>query len=150
MTGSSLKIASIVLGTGGVVTGLGVGIHQMSKPAKAIENKETTPLTAVPPKDPESKLITDLLKEDNLELIQNGDDEATIWKPKWKAFKAKYETIKARWEISNWDEISGQEDSTPQAFKTKCNEIGTKQKVNDKQAEIYKEISLYCTKKKSG
>lgn len=128
MASSPLKISSIVLGTCGAVTGLGIGVQEILKPAP--------------------RLITELLKEKSLGLIPKEADESKVWNPKWKEFKSNYELIKERWEIAEWDKKVGKEDATPKEFKDKCNEIATKQKVRYGDEEIFKEVVYYCTKNK--
>ncbi|OAL10667.1 hypothetical protein A6V39_01185 [Candidatus Mycoplasma haematobovis] len=150
----TLKIASIAVGAGGIVTGGAVGIHNYLSKSNE-EGKKEDSATLLPEKDekqtitPVQKSIAQSLPENKVLLVAEESNDQ--WNTNWGTFKTAYSQNHASdplWTFSNWDELQREnENVAPQAFKDRCKTNGGKSRENND--KLFGEIQKYCTKDKS-
>ncbi|OAL10662.1 hypothetical protein A6V39_01160 [Candidatus Mycoplasma haematobovis] len=150
----TLKMASIAVGAGGVVTGGAIGIYNhINKPAEgvkeSIDSSTKTPLDTPPsPTKVNKQSIASLFEGSKKELLEASKD-AEKWNQNWTSFKSKYNKnniATSSWKFDhNWDTTP--DNTAPEAFKQKCL-ANSKTEVENKNNELFKEVEQYCTKDK--
>ncbi|OAL10669.1 hypothetical protein A6V39_01195 [Candidatus Mycoplasma haematobovis] len=144
----TLKLASIAIGAGGVVTGGAIGIYNhINKPAEGV--KEHIEPSSKAPVDASvvKKAVSEWLKGTNLELLSETDNKDQAWTPKWELFKREHTTDPTGdWKIENWTTVK-ENDTGFDKFKGLCLTHG--QKEIEETNPILEKIKKYCTKSTS-